>query len=186
MAKSDSPLGDFRLVRPFTQMVNAMLEKLTVVLRQLGCNRKEEVRFGRLINNPRVTPIGLVKQYWHNNQTDWSGKHFLVVEDGSKISFQLTKDRKGLGYIGKSNKVGGFEVHSALLLDAADLSCYGLGAAQVYKTEPLPKDEKLTRRSIGEPDCVMPHHRRSGHAIGKSEGEYISLEYGLCFFSARD
>ena len=123
-----------------------MFEKLTVTLRQLGSSRKEEVSFGRLINNPRVTPTGLVKQYWMCNQTDWSGKHLLVVEDGSKMSFQLGKNRKGLGYVGESDKIGGFEVHSALLLDAGDLSCYGLGAAQVYKAEHLPEDEKTKRR----------------------------------------
>ena len=146
MAKSKSPLGDVRLIRPFTKLVIAMAEKFTVTLRQLGSSRKEEVSFGRLINNPRVMPTSLVKQYWQSNQTDWSGKHLLVIEDGSKMSFQLNKDRKGLGYVGESNKIGGFEVHSALLLDADDLSCYGLGAAQVSKTEHLPEEEKAKRR----------------------------------------
>lgn len=123
-----------------------MFEKLTVTLRQLSSQRKEEVSFGRFINNARVTPTGLVKQYWMCNQTDWRGKHLLVVEDGSKISFQLGKKKKGLGYVGKSDKVGGFEVHNALLLDGGDLSCYGLGAAQVCKTERLPREEKARRR----------------------------------------
>jgi hypothetical protein len=146
MAKSKSPLGDVRLVRPFTKLLNAMSEKMTVILRQLGNDRKEEVSYGRLINNPRVTPTNLVKQYWLENQTDWSGKHLLVVEDGSTISLQLSKDRKGLGYVGESDKIGGFQVHNAIFLDANDLSCYGLGAAQVYKSEDESAEEKAERR----------------------------------------
>lgn len=146
MAKSKSPLGDARLVRPFTKLVDSMAKKLTPVLRQLGPGRKDEVSFGRLINNPKVTPGGLVRQYWLDTQADWGGKHLLVVEDGSKISFQLRKDRQVLGYVGQSDKVGGFEVHNSILLDADDLSCYGLGSAQICVTEDLPEEEKLRRR----------------------------------------
>lgn len=121
---------------------------MTPVLRQLGEGRKEEVSFGRLINNPKVTPVGLVKQYWLNNQMDWSGKHLLVIEDGSKMSFAIRKDRPELGYVGEGNKLGGFEVHSAVIYDAEDLSCYGLGAADTFTTEHLSEEEKSQRRRV--------------------------------------
>jgi len=146
MAKSKSSLGDVRLVQPFTELVNAMSEKMTPVLRRLGEGRKEEVSFGRLINNPKVTPVGLVKQYWLNNEVDWSGKHLLVIEDGSKMSFELRKDRPKLGYMGESEKIGGFAVHNAVIYDAQDLSCYGLGAAEAFVTERLDAEEKRLRR----------------------------------------
>jgi Transposase DDE domain len=144
MAKSKSPLGDTRLIRPFTELVDAMTEKLTVVIRQLGSERKEEISFGRLVNNSKVTPTNLVKQYWQNNPIDWRVKHVLVIEDGSKMSFVLYKDRKGLGYVGASKKIGGFEVHNALLLDAQDYSCYGLGSAQVYNNDKETGTDKAT------------------------------------------
>lgn len=125
-----------------------MSEKMTPVLRQLGEGRKEEVSFGRLINNRKVTPLGLVKQYWLNNKVDWSGKHLLVIEDGSKMSFVLRKDRSKLGYVGESEKVGGFAVHNAVIYDAHDLSCYGLGAADTVVTERAAAEEKLLRRKL--------------------------------------
>jgi hypothetical protein len=146
MAITKSPLGDARLVRPFSNLVKAMAEKMTVVLRQLGQGRKDEVSFSRFLNNSKITPQALVRQYWQNNQTNWKDKHLLVVEDGSRISFQLRKDRKGMGYVGKSDRIGGFEVHCALLLDAQDLSCYGLGSAQLCTTELLSSEQKAQRR----------------------------------------
>lgn len=142
MTKSKIPLGDARLSRPFNKLINAMAEKLTVIVRQLGPMRKDEVSFGRLINNVKVTPDSLVNQYWAENQTDWSGKHLLVVEDGSALSFKLGKNRHDLGRVGESKSVGGFYIHNAILLDASDLSCAGLGAAQAYKTDHRSEEEK--------------------------------------------
>lgn len=120
--------------------------KFTVILRQLGSKRNEEVSFGRFVNNPKVTPSNLVKQYWASKQTDWGGKHLLLVEDSSAMSFPLGKGRKDLGRVGESDKVGGFYVHNVLLLDSGDMACHGLGAATVYKTEHRDKEEKAARK----------------------------------------
>lgn len=134
------------MVRPFHKLMEAMSEKLSVILRKLGTDRKDEVSFGRFINNARVTPEGLVRQYWACHRTDWSGKHLLLVEDGSTLSFKLGKGRKDLGSVGKSTKVGGFHVHNALVLDADDLSCHGLAAARTYQTPQLSEAQKEQRR----------------------------------------
>lgn len=175
MAKSKSPLGDVRLERPFMGLLNAMSEKLTPIIRRLGASRKEEVSFGRFINNRRVTPVGLVKQHWLNNRIDWSGKHLLVIEDGSKMSFSFRKDRLVLGYVGESEKVGGFEVHNAVMYDAEDLSCYGLGAADIHVTERLEEAEKLRRRSVlwKTPFAQKDRYKwysTAQHAIGNCPG----------------
>lgn len=124
-----------------------MGEKMTVVLRQLGVLRKDEVSFGRLINNPRVTPSGLIRQYWSDHPMDWLDKDLLLIEDGSTMSFKLNKNRVGLGSVGPSDQLGGFELHNSLLLDANDLTCYGVGAAQTHTTEFRTVEQNKARRA---------------------------------------
>jgi Transposase DDE domain len=147
MAKSKSPLGDVRLARAFNKFIHLMSEKMTVVLRQLGELRRDEVSFGRFINNPKVTPNGIIQQYWLDHPIDWHGKHLLVIEDGSTISFNSTPNRKDLGRIGSSDRTVGFEIHNSLLLDANDFSCYGVGSVQINKTEHRSDEENKLRRA---------------------------------------
>lgn len=133
-------------MRPFHKLMEAMSEKLLVILRKLGADRKDEVSFGRFINNNRVTPEGLVRQYWACHPTDWCGRQLLLVEDGSTLSFKLGKGRKGLGPVGKSKEVVGFHVHNALLLDADDLSCHGVASVRTYVSEQRNEAQKEQRR----------------------------------------
>jgi hypothetical protein len=42
MAKSKSPFGDVRIAGPFTKLLTAMSEKMTVILRLLGNDRKKD------------------------------------------------------------------------------------------------------------------------------------------------
>lgn len=139
MAKSKSTLGDQRLARPYGKLLDAMMSKMSVVLRKLGSTRTEEVIFGRFLSNPRVTPDSLVSQFWSTHARDWSSHHLLVIEDTTCASFGLLSGRQGLGYIGESAHKRGFYEHCALMVDADDLSCYGLGGVSVF-TMDTPKE----------------------------------------------
>lgn len=146
MAKSISILGDQRLERSHGKLVDAMFQKQRVVLRALGNNRTEEVVFGRFLRNPRINPSNLVKQFWHTHPVEWKEKHLLIIEDTTTASFGLFMNRKGLGVIAKEGTKTGFYLHSALILDAADLSCHGLGAVKAYLRDERTAEEKASRR----------------------------------------
>ena len=98
--KSISKLGDLRLEKAFTLLVGAMVVRYTSVLRQLGKDRSEEVRFGRFINNPKVTPEQLVAHHCSQWSPSFGGKHLLVISDSTTVSFGPHASRRGLGYVG--------------------------------------------------------------------------------------
>lgn len=146
MAKSKSILGDQRLERSHGKLVDAMIQKQRVVLRTLGNNRTEEVVFGRFLSNPRINPSNLVKQFWSTHPVIWKEKHLLIIEDTTTASFGLFLNRSGLGFIAKEGTKTGFNLHSALVLDAHDLSCHGLGAVKAYLRVERTAEEKASRR----------------------------------------
>lgn len=133
--KSNSKLGDLRLEKAFTLLVAAMVVRYTSVLRQLGKDRNEEIRFGRFINNPRVTPEQLVAHHCSLWSPSFGGKHLLVISDSTTVSFGPHASRKGLGYVGPGTGKSGFDLHPSILVDAADGGCYGLGGMSVQLTK---------------------------------------------------
>jgi hypothetical protein len=122
--------GDARLVRSFNALIVSMGLRLSVKLRALSNGRGQEKAFGLFINHPSVTPAGILKQYWQERSMDWSGKDLLVYSDGSVMSFKRNANRKDLGYVGESDRLGGFELHNSLVVDAQSGACYGVGGAQ--------------------------------------------------------
>jgi len=147
MAKTKSKLGDYRLERVHGLLIYAMSQKMSVVLRRLAEDRSEEVAFGRFINNPKVTPKGIVEHYNHVSATDFEGKHILVIQDGSSTTFGLNTNRGDLGYVGHNTNKSGFNLHPSIYVDAKDGACYGLGSLELWKTSVAKtKAEQAERR----------------------------------------
>ena len=96
-------------------------------------DRKTEVQFHRFVNNEQVKPERLLEYHWKITPTDLSGKHILVISDTSTLSFAPDAQREFLGYIDSKTKKDGFDVHPALLMDAANGACYGLGGMTTYR-----------------------------------------------------
>lgn len=150
MAKSKSKLGDTRLERVHGLLIYAMSQKMSVVLRQLGETRAEEISFGRFINNKKIKPEQIVAHYHQVEPINFAGKHILVIQDTSTASFGLHSNRDDLGYVGPKGNKTGFDLHPTICMDAADGACYGLGGLSVNKkaitnTE-AEKKAKLERR----------------------------------------
>ena len=135
MRKKTHFFGDARLLVPFRSLIWSMSTQLSVILRRLSKNHAQEKSFGSFINHPSVTPSRLIQQYWQDRNVSWSGKHLLLYQDSSVLSFKNTKPRTDLGYVGKGEVHGGFELHNSLLVDAQSRACYGIGGAQVHSNE---------------------------------------------------
>jgi hypothetical protein len=149
--------GDARLVRSFNALLVSMALRMSVKLRALSNGRGQEKAFGLFINHSSVTPFAILKQYWHERSMDWSGRDLLVYSDGSVMSFKQSANRKGLGYVGESDNLGGFELHNSLLVDAQSGQCYGAGAAQALVShKKSDAEQKAWRR-----DCwKMPFEQK--------------------------
>jgi hypothetical protein len=125
-------------------------------------HRAAIVRYGRFLANAKVTVEGLVASWGEQTAAGVAGRHVLAIQDTSEINFRTTPDRqRGLGEIGKG--VGrGILVHAMLALDAADESCLGLVAGEIWtrhgrvaaphKKRPL--SDKESRRWVTTAECA--------------------------------
>lgn len=123
-----------------------MVERNSVCLRRLaGGERREIVRFGRFLSNPRVTVDRLIAGWGERTAAACAGRHVLAIQDSSDINFRTTAGRRrGLGEIGKG--VGrGLVLHAMLAVDAHTRDCLGLVSGRIWT--------RHGRRSI-------PHRKR--------------------------
>jgi IS4 transposase len=109
-----------------------MVTRASVCIRRLGGRRSQEVRFGRLLDNTKVTTERLIEGWGEQTGPAAAGRHVLAIQDTSEINFRTTPERRrGLGEIGKG--VGrGVLVHAMLGLDADNGSCLGLVAGRIW------------------------------------------------------
>jgi len=133
MIKNISTFGNKKLEKIFPLLIAQMASKFTVYMRQLGENRSEQVRFNRFINNPKVSPEKLVSFHWQQLDADFSGQHLLIIGDTTTLSFADRADREYLGYLDKKTDKSGFNVHSAMVVDARDGGSYGLGGIKMIR-----------------------------------------------------
>lgn len=114
-------------------LVQRMVERSTVRLRQLACDRAEEVRFGRFLRHDRVSLEAL-----NQSAAAWVGRlaqscpHVLAIQDTTELNFQRHARRtRGLGPVGNGTDQGLF-LHPLLALEAAGGRCLGLAWAKLW------------------------------------------------------
>jgi hypothetical protein len=110
-----------------------MVTRGSACVRRLGGGlRSQQVRFGRLLDNSKVTIERLIEGWSEQTGAAAVGRHVLAIQDTSEINFRTTSERRrGLGEIGKG--VGrGVLVHAMLALDADHGSCLGLVAGRIW------------------------------------------------------
>lgn len=154
--KTTSKFGDYRLEKGFTELLERLVNRQSVILRQVGLDRNEEVKFGRFVNHPEVNPDRLLSCHWQTQSLELSDRHVLVIGDSSTLSYDLHARRETLGFVNKHHTMEGFEVHPSIFLDASDGSCYGLGGIDFVLTplrqaeadQTTPGQAKVNRRQI--------------------------------------
>ncbi len=110
-----------------------MVGRKSVCLRRLaGGRRREIVRFGRLLSNPRVTVARLIEGWGEQTASACAGRHVLAIQDTSDFNVPTTEERRrGLGEIGKG--VGrGLLLHAMLAVDADTNGCLGLVSGRLW------------------------------------------------------
>jgi hypothetical protein len=131
-----------------------MVTRASACVRRLGGGRRsQEVRFGRLLDNSRVTTEHLIEGWSEQTGPAAVGRHVLAIQDTSEINFRTTpKRRRGLGEIGKG--VGrGLLVHAMLALDADTGSCLGLVGGRIWNRKGrvvIPHDKRALKDKESE------------------------------------
>jgi hypothetical protein len=127
-----------------------MVGRKSVCLRRLaGGRRREIVRFGRFLSNPRVTVDRLIEGWGVQTATACAGRHVLAIQDTSDFNFRTTAARRrGLGEIGKG--VGrGLLLHAMLAVDADTYGCLGLVSGRLW-TRPGRRRVDHGKRSLAD------------------------------------
>ena len=140
--KSSSKFGDIRLDATFAILLSGMITRYKSILKRIGDNRNDEVRFGRFIKNPKVTPKGLLEHHWSSTDHNFSGSHLLVISDTSTLSFPPNANRGELGWVGPKTNKTGFDIHPSILVNGEDGAFYGLGGITIHETEIAHTDEE--------------------------------------------
>lgn len=123
-----------------------MVAHKTVCLRQAAKGvRRDVVRFGRFLGNPRVSVDRLVEGWGAATAQACEGRHVLALQDTSEIKFRTSDGRtRGLGPTGRG--VGrGVLLHAMLSADADSGACLGLVSGAVWSRPGVQKSAHRER-----------------------------------------
>jgi len=129
-----------------------VVKKQSVNIRQISCNRAEQIANYRFLENESVTISELTRSLSDRCSEQVGGLHVLAISDTSEINLQSHKGRlkeKGLGVVGNNRDVG-FFIHPTLVLNAETGFPLGLSAVQIW-TRALNHADKKARKYQQQP-----------------------------------
>lgn len=152
-----------------------MVQLGTACLRRLAQGRNQvEVRFGRLLRNPKVTVESIVAGWSEETAPAAQGRHVLAIQDTSEINFKTTEGRRrGLGTIGKG--VGrGLLLHPMIAVDATTRECLGLVGGSLWtRAEPTAAKKKAASRKAA---AAKRKRKQKQKKKGKSKRRPLSAK----------
>ena len=151
-----SPFVDHRLKKSGELFFNRIVEKKTILMKQLANGAGEKKRFERFIRHEEVTSMRLINTEKSRITKLVAGRHILAIQDTTEINYQAHDGRAhGLGTVGNGKDIG-FFLHPMLALDANTSGIIGCAEIEVWnrtkkadKNYPeLPIEEKESYRWI--------------------------------------
>ena len=110
-----------------------MVARKTVCLRHAASGKRSQiVRYGRFLDNRKVTVSRLIEGWGKQTAVAVAGRHVLAIHDTSEINFRTSPERRrGLGEIAKGNSYGVL-LHAMLAIDADSGDSLGLVAGEIW------------------------------------------------------
>lgn len=139
-------LGDARLDRVMQFLVERASDRCSLILRRISAKRSQEVSFGRFLRNSFVSLQRMTDVAVRKTGQQVSGRHVLLVQDTSEMSFGYKPFQTGLGPVGNGVE-SGFFAHPVLAMDADDNLCLGLAGLEVFK-RPEASDTHRNQRAF--------------------------------------
>lgn len=125
---AEADLGDTRLARRLMRIADAAAAAPSAGFPEMTGSDGELEGVYRFLRNDRVTPQRILAPHIAATQGRAAGATVVVAHDTTDLSFGGAKRREGLGRVGTSNCVQGFQAHFALAV-SADESRTPLGVA---------------------------------------------------------
>lgn len=142
--------GDERLAAVGADLLRALEERRTVVVKRLGGTRAEEVRFGRFLNNENVTHQEVLDVESRRVGNCAKGRDVLAIQDTTEMNFSgHTGSKKGFGPVGNGEDIGLF-LHPQIALDAESGGVLGLAGCIIMNR----------RRHVTTPSNKRPPNKR--------------------------
>ena len=110
-----------------------MVARKSVCLRRAaGGKRSQIVRYGRFLDNRKVTVASLIEGWSKQTAVAVAGRHVLAIHDTSEINYRTSPEhRRGLGEIAKGNSYGVL-LHPMLAVDGQSGDSLGLVAGEIW------------------------------------------------------
>jgi hypothetical protein len=110
-----------------------MVARKTVCLRRAaGGQRSQIVRYGRFLDNRKVTVGSLIEGWGRQTAVAAAGRHVLAIQDTSEITFRTTaQHRRGLGTTARGNGHGVL-LHAMLAVDGQSGDSLGLVGGELW------------------------------------------------------
>lgn len=114
-------------------LLSCMVARKSVCLRRAaGGKRSQIVRYGRFLDNRKVTVGGLIEGWGKQTALAAAGRHVLAIHDTSEINFRTSPEhRRGLGEVAKGNSHGVL-LHAMLAVDAQSGDSLGLVGGEIW------------------------------------------------------
>ena len=141
MFEASTTLGDCRLDQTYYELIERVINRISLTIRKVSENRSEEVRFGRLLRHRELCLSNMIQMGVEISLADTTDRHVLLVQDTSELSFGMYPFQSGLSEVGNGAERG-FFVHPVIALDAKSHICLGLANVEVYK-----RGEKIADRN---------------------------------------
>lgn len=137
--------GDHRRARVGRDFLAALIGKQTTCVRELGGQRREEIRYGRFLRNEKVTTEEMLEEAGRATGERVEGRHVLVIQDTSELNFSGHSRRKrGFGTVGNGTDIGLF-IHPQLVVDAETSGILGLAGATLINRTKRPSQHRRSR-----------------------------------------
>jgi hypothetical protein len=141
-----SKYGDYRLEKKEQQLLSAMLNSQSSVIRTMSDNRAQAKSFYRYLSNDSVELSSVIEHQFADYKLSDQRGHVLCISDTTEINLQSHAKRlkaSTLGVVGNNADIG-FFIHPTLLLDAQSGECLGFSSIQIW-TRAFDKLDKYQR-----------------------------------------
>ena len=154
-----------------------MLEKQTVILNQLGEQRKDLMGFHRFLNNDKVDHHSIINSLTSHCGNCVSGRDIVCIQDTTEYNYHKHRGRiktGELGPVGNDIDIGYF-AHPTLAIDAVEQYCIGFGALEFWcrsfdrldkdsrAIKKLPIEEKESYRWLSNAEAVKKNLHKANH-----------------------
>ena len=180
----DHAFGDKRRAAAVERLEQSMVERSSVVVRQLGGTRAGEMSAHRVLSSSEVTPEAILTCIGRRTGAASAGRRVVAAQDTTEINFP-GRIRTRLGPAGRSGETPGFFIHAMVAVDADDEAVLGLVDATIWtrdggalvKRRSRKLDDKEARRWLraAEAASVRLASAREVIVVGDRESDIYAL-----------